>query len=494
MRSSRALVLSALLMAASACGGGGGGSAPVVSVPATLMSISVTPLNSSMSSGMSQQFTATGLYSNNSKKDLTGTVAWSSSDTLVATVSTNGSTIGTVATLATGTTLISATTGSVTGSTVFKVTSGGAVAPAGNVLQVTVNGSLCSPATSSSYPNKPCVEVTICSQGSTTLCQTIDDILLDTGSFGLRLFSGVVSTVPLTQIPASGGGSLAECVQYADGSSNWGPVQFADVVLGGEPAVTVPIQVIDQSFGSPPAACKVRPDTSPAQAGFNGILGVGLFMHDCGLYCANVPNNGLYYACSQSAGTWTCNPTAVALAHQAQNPVALLPVDNNGVILSLPGVSTVGGASVSGSLILGIGTESNNTPWAVTTYPASGTGDFKTTFNGTTYAYSFIDSGSNGLYFPSTMARCPGGWYCPSSLKALTATNAGDSGSPSEALSFFIGNAYTFFASGNLVFNDLGGYSAGMFDWGLPFFLGRDVYVGIEQRNSSLGTGPYWAY
>jgi hypothetical protein len=44
------------------------------------------------------------------------------------------------------------------------------------------------------------------------------------------------------------------------------------------------------------------------------------------------------------------------------------------------------------------------------------------------------------------------------------------------------------------VFNDLGGNAAGMFDWGLPFFLGRDVYVGIEGKSSGVGTGPYWAY
>ena len=348
----------------------------------------------------------------------------------------------------------------------------------------------------SSYPNKPCVSVTVCSPGTQT-CQTITDILVDTGSYGLRIFSSLLTGVSLQQVSNSSG-SLTECVQFADGTADWGPVQTADVVLGSEPAVTIPIQVIDSTFGAMPSSCGI-PDTNPSAAGFNGILGIGLFAEDCGSECANVANNGIYYSCT---GT-TCTAARAPLASQVQNPVAHLPVDNNGVILQLPGIPAGGTTSVDGSLILGIGTRSNNTPGAVTTYPASPSGNFTTFFNGITYSQSFIDSGSNGLFFDasstSTLPACTSGiaagWFCPSSTQSLSATNRGFAGSPSGVVPFQIGSAAILFSSvNNNVFMELGAPSPGTsFDWGLPFFLGRNVYVGIEGKISGLGTGPYWA-
>jgi hypothetical protein len=359
-----------------------------------------------------------------------------------------------------------------------------------NVLAITVNGPGLN---TSSYPNEPCVSVTICAPGTTT-CQTIDNILLDTGDFGLRIFKQALTNVLLTQV-TSGSGALAECVLYADGSSDWGPVQMASVILGNEPAVQVPIQVIDYTFGTVPSTCGT-PVQSPLdpEAGFNGTLGVGLFAQDCGPGCVNSAIPGIYYSCSGS----NCSGTAVALSSQVQNPVGLLPQDNNGVIVQLPSVPSGGSPSVNGTLVLGIGTQSNNAPSGVTGYAADQFGNFITTFNGTSYNSSFIDSGSNGLFFPSTrqLPNCSDNpeWFCPSSTVPLSATNMGASGSPSGVVSFQIGNFDTLINSPNNVFNDIGGAEPGMFDWGLPFFFGRNVYVGLEGTRSSLGTGPYWAY
>jgi hypothetical protein len=362
-----------------------------------------------------------------------------------------------------------------------------------NVMTITVNGSLCS---NNSYINKPCVSVTICTPATST-CQTINDILLDTGDSGLRIFQQALS-VSLTQVTSSGI-PVAECLQYADGSSVWGPVKTAGVVLGNEPAVEVPIHVIDSTFGTAPAGCSgAYALMTPADAGYNGSLGVSFFAQDCGTTCRDSASNGnpTYYACSGA----TCNATAVPLANQVQNPVALLPVDNNGVIVQLPSVPASGSASVNGYLVLGIGTRSNNAPSAVTAYAANASGNFITVFNGSNYT-GFIDTGSNGLFFPTpsalTLPDCAAhdsAWYCPSSTRDLNATTKGASGAPSGVVSFQIANFDTLLASpANNVFADIGGDNAD-FDWGLPFHLGRNVYIGIEGKASSLGSGLYWAY
>jgi len=207
----------------------------------------------------------------------------------------------------------------------------------------------------------------------------------------------------------------------------------------------------------------------------------------------------MYYTCSGAS----CVGTTVPLASQVQNPVALLKQDNNGVIVKLPSVSLGGVPSVNGQLILGIGTQSNNSPSGATAYTADSNGEFITVFNGANLSNSFIDSGSNGLFFNAPASILPvcsspdQGWYCPQSTQFLKATTTGATGSPSGQVTFQIGNATNLFNNAsNSAFAELGGTApAGSgFDWGLPFFFGRPVFVGIDGTNSILGSGPYWAY
>ena len=464
------------------------GSTALTVTPPVLVSLAIRPANRTIALGTSQQCTATGTYTDNSTLDLTTAATWTSSDISVATISNAAGTKGRATSVNDGTTTVTAAVGGVSASTTLRVTSG----PPINVMPITVNGSLCS---ADSYLNKPCVSLTVCTPGTST-CQTIDDILLDTGSYGLRVFKQAL-TVTLSQVTGASG-SIAECVQFGDGSSLWGPVQTAGIILADEPAIQVSIQVVDSSFGTRSAGCS-NADTSPAAAGFNGILGVGLFTEDCGATCANSTSNGLYYACN---GT-TCNGTTVSVASQVRNPAALLPRDNNGVILQLPAVALGGTSSVNGTLLLGIDTQSNNVPDAVTVYSANASGVFTTQFSGRTYSQSFIDSGSNGLFFTppsgSQLTTCSPpytAWFCPTSTLSLTATTFGASGSPSGSVPFSIGNIRSLTANPSLnVFAEIGGtFSTVAFDWGLPFFFGKTVIVGYEGAASSIGPGPYWAY
>ncbi|MGH9681950.1 MAG: Ig-like domain-containing protein, partial [Candidatus Acidiferrales bacterium] len=93
------------------------GSTLLTVTPATLVSIAVTPVNPSLAKGLTQQFTATGTYTDNTTQNLTSTVTWSSSTTATATITTGG--LATA--LATGTSTIQATSGAISGSTLLTV-------------------------------------------------------------------------------------------------------------------------------------------------------------------------------------------------------------------------------------------------------------------------------------------------------------------------------------------------------------------------------------
>ena len=93
------------------------GAAPVsVSAPA-LVSISVTPPAATVAQGLSQQFTATGTYTDNSMQNITNSAAWSSSNTAVATINNEGL----ATSLQQGSTAISATVGSISGTASLSV-------------------------------------------------------------------------------------------------------------------------------------------------------------------------------------------------------------------------------------------------------------------------------------------------------------------------------------------------------------------------------------
>ncbi|WP_229833426.1 Ig-like domain-containing protein, partial [Alishewanella longhuensis] len=90
---------------------------------AELISFSIEPLDASIAAGLSQQFTATGVYSDGSIANISGNVVWQSSDPVIAVMAANHTDrSGWVSALVPGSTEISATIGTLYASTNFTVT------------------------------------------------------------------------------------------------------------------------------------------------------------------------------------------------------------------------------------------------------------------------------------------------------------------------------------------------------------------------------------
>ena len=390
-----------------------------------------------------------------------------------------------------------------------------------NVLSIAVDGGP-NPSQNGIYPNGAFATATICAPGSTSNCATVDHLLVDTGSIGVRVLQSEVSSLNLPTINASNGSPAYDCAAFADGSLVWGTVQNANVTLAGETASNIPIHVISSSKANIPATCTngnpVGDENTQALLGANGILGVGLEPLDCGPACdpsaGVIPVGDPYYTCSTSP----CSQTFVNEANQVTNPVVLFSVDNNGVIVAdLPSVSG-STATVTGSLIFGVGTESNNQLPSNVNVFTTACDNFDTTFEGQSFNIdpasctgpgSFIDSGSNGFFFPDVnnfMPTCAAnsaaaGFYCPASLTPLSATNIDPNTGFSESTNFSVDNALNLFTSSSTssdaAFGTLGGPvpSGSGFDWGLPFFYGRNVYLTIDgQGVPTNAPAPWWAY
>jgi hypothetical protein len=378
--------------------------------------------------------------------------------------------------------------------------------PVANTVTITAGPG---PSTASPLVNGAFVSVTICVPGSATQCTTVPNVLLDTGATGLRVLSSALASLPLTNL-TSGGSTVASCIQYVDLSYNWGPVALADVRMAGEVAASTPIQIIadpGSAFPAAPSGCANGGtagntlDTLSA----NGMLGVSSYVYDCGTACApgTTSNAGLYYSCSGAA----CQVTTVTLSNQLQNPVARFTTDNNGFSVTLPALPDAGQRAAIGTLTFGIGTQGDNALGGAVVQTLDFLGNITTMYGGASYSSSFIDSGSNAVFFLDSattglpLCTASPGFYCPTTTQSLTATNTG-ANNQSKPVNFKVANLDTL-PLANWVFDDVAGNSTGgaqsglpnlYFDWGLPFFFGRTVFVAIEGRSTPGGTGPYWAY
>jgi hypothetical protein len=383
-------------------------------------------------------------------------------------------------------------------------------------------------------------------------CQTIPNILLDTQSVGLRLLeSSATDSLTLPVVNDSNGNPLQECVQFADFSYVWGPVDRATIEMADETGAQVPLQGETPNTGIPvqiitppqyltnpaPANCLSSPISGAAPIaantlqtlGANGILGVGSFPQDCGAACASSTPRNQYYACPSSV----CSVDSVPQNLQLSNPVAAFQYDNNGLSLTLPNAPYAGSGPLTGSLTFGVGTQSNNalsSPaqiFAIDQYgnfpqvtliietnpnpPPTPIVSYTSPQNG-----SYIDTASPAIYFSDAQSlgipEClnangmPLGLYCPLNFPAYTAEMYGTN-SVSTLFSWYVDDAANLLSSANSVFITLGGdsgtnVSTDYADFGVPFFLGHTVYVGFagtalaypQVNNPITYPNGYWAF
>jgi len=331
---------------------------------------------------------------------------------------------------------------------------------------------------------------------------------LDTDSTGLRLIRSVLTAAGVTLAGATDaqGQGIEECVSFGSGQV-WGPVAAADLTMAGEAAQKVPVQVLDDAGAGapPPATCGAGGTliNSVSALGANGMLGVGVFAQDCGAACVGAATPlPVYYGCS-AAGV--CTAENLALASQVSNPVAMFAADNNGIIVDLPSlINANGDTSVHGQLLFGIGTQSDNALplTGLTVLGTDAQGDFTATYNGNaTVLPAVIDSGTDSYSFDDpSIAHCTSGafigYYCPAvAPQTLFAMNMGvGTNSGTNTVNFAVADPNTFVAGAAAFANLAGGGGSSSFTWGMPFFYGRKVYVGIEQRTAGNFTGPYFAY
>jgi hypothetical protein len=369
--------------------------------------------------------------------------------------------------------------------------------------------------------NRLFTSVTICKPGSATLCKTIDHILVDTGSVGLRLLASALPTdFQLSAAKSTSGNVLLGCANFLDGSFAWGPLALADVKLGGLTASNTTVQLVGHSdYDRFQSQCSAwgDPIITARDLGANGILGVGLSKQDCGSACElqgrRSARNGKYFSCLDVTCTSVTGAT-LAIDNQLQQVVARFPTDNNGFAIRMDSVPNLGAVTATGKMIFGLGTRSNNQFPALQVLPTTNQGYFFGALSsgslaggslaGGSFSSTFLDTGSNGIFFDASLPNCAypndSGFYCPLSDVVFNVTLGGSVLSGQAKGGFTLSNAAALFNKGKAALPTLGGSlnAQGLLDLGLPFFYGKTVVIGIEGMavtgvGASAATGPFYA-
>jgi hypothetical protein len=361
----------------------------------------------------------------------------------------------------------------------------------------------------------------------------IDHVQVDTGSVGLRVLASKVKDLNLQPVEISANPVLNawECFPFVIGGL-WGANVKAVVGLGTQKTGELAIQLIednDKAPLQPTADCIAAADknilASAGALGSNGILGIGSTNLDCGSVCLDasyLANKTFvqYYGCPTNAtSSVNCSTTTgVDAPLQVSNPVSAFvnTAFRDGVVLAMPAVTNPGAASATGELIFGLNTRPNNTVPLMAKKVMLGvdvnnmdaylniTTQLTRGANVQTFSSSYLDTGTNGLFFsdtsPSPLALCLGStWYCPQNLLTLDAVIS-DGGSTTQnavGVQFQVANAEALFSTSNTAFSGASGAAptgSTAFAWGMPFFYGKRVYMSIWDITSFSSPAPWYAW
>ncbi|MET0428624.1 MAG: DUF3443 family protein [Microvirga sp.] len=342
--------------------------------------------------------------------------------------------------------------------------------------------------------NRMVVTVTICEPG-TARCATIDNVMVDTGSTGLRLeASAVPASLRWPAFTGAGDKPLAECLRFLHDDA-WGPLVHADLRIGGMTAMNLPIQIIADDGRPQPEACPA----SGVKPTSNGTLGIGPYLFDCQGACVQSARNpGVFVADGDS---WSPVQGPVPPQSRLPNPVSRFAEHGNGIVIDLPLPPAGGADDVVGSLTFGAGTAANNQLGMARIIRLDRSGRFTTVFGGVAYPDSYIDSGTETYILnDGGLPRCTGmSWaYCPSPDRILDATIVG-ADEARVAVSFKVGDYRA--ALDRRVgawdgFAEAAEPASRSFVWGAPLFFGRRIVVVHEGQpvpGIDGATGPLYA-
>jgi uncharacterized protein YjdB len=157
---------------------------------ATLVSIAITPPTATVALGTTQQFTATGTYTDSSTQNLTQSGQWSSTAATVATISNTTNTAGLASTLSTGTTTIGISSGTISATATLVVNPAALVSIAINPQTPTIAlGTTQQFTATGTYTDGSTQDLTTVATWSSSLA-TVAIISNTVGSYGLATSAG----------------------------------------------------------------------------------------------------------------------------------------------------------------------------------------------------------------------------------------------------------------------------------------------------------------